>query len=31
LNPTSNHIYQKMGYLPVGDWDSYLFQEFKSL
>lgn len=31
LNPTSNHIYQKMGYEPVCDWDGYSFQEFKSL
>ncbi len=31
LNPTSNHIYQKIGYLPVCDWDSYSFQAFKGL
>ncbi|MEH1910355.1 MAG: GNAT family N-acetyltransferase [Nostoc sp.] len=22
-NPTSNHIYQEIGYQPVGDWDNY--------
>jgi len=31
MNPTSNHIYQKIGFKPVGDWDGYAFQEFKSL
>jgi predicted GNAT family acetyltransferase len=25
LNPTSNHIYQKIGYKPVCDSDRYLF------
>jgi predicted GNAT family acetyltransferase len=25
-NPTSNHIYHKMGYRQVGDWDQYRFQ-----
>jgi hypothetical protein len=25
-NPTSNHIYQEIGYEPVGDITSYLFQ-----
>jgi len=25
-NPTSNHIYQRMGYRDVGDWDQYLFK-----
>ena len=24
-NPTSNHIYQKIGYQPVGDYNSYSF------
>ncbi|MEH1928132.1 GNAT family N-acetyltransferase [Nostoc sp.] len=24
-NPTSNHIYQEIGYQPVGDWDNYSF------
>ncbi|MBD6619042.1 GNAT family N-acetyltransferase [Komarekiella sp. 'clone 1'] len=24
-NPTSNHIYQKIGYQPVGDWQQYSF------
>ena len=24
-NPTSNHIYQAMGYQPVGDWREYCF------
>ena len=31
MNPTSNHIYQKIGFKPVGDLDGYAFQEFKSL
>lgn len=31
LNPTSNSIYQKIGYRPVCDWDNYSFQKFKSL
>ena len=31
MNPTSNHIYQKMGYRPVCDWDGYAFEEFRSL
>jgi len=31
LNPTSNSIYQKMGYLPVCDWDGYSFQKFERL
>lgn len=24
-NPTSNHIYQKIGYEPIGDWHNYSF------
>lgn len=24
-NPTSNHIYQEIGYQPVGDWQEYSF------
>jgi len=24
-NPTSNSIYQKMGYVPVGDFNEYYF------
>lgn len=24
-NPTSNHIYQQIGYRPVGDWHEYSF------
>ncbi|MBD2450472.1 GNAT family N-acetyltransferase [Nostoc sp. FACHB-152] len=24
-NPTSNHIYQEIGYQPVGDWQQYSF------
>lgn len=24
-NPTSNHIYQTIGYQPVGDWNEYIF------
>jgi predicted GNAT family acetyltransferase len=24
-NPTSNHIYQAIGYQPVGDWQNYSF------
>ncbi len=24
-NPTSNHIYQAIGYQPVGDWHEYSF------
>ncbi|MBD2613422.1 MAG: GNAT family N-acetyltransferase [Nostoc sp. ZfuVER08] len=24
-NPTSNHIYQEIGYQPVGDWHNYSF------
>lgn len=24
-NPISNSIYQKIGYRPIGDYDSYLF------
>ena len=24
-NPTSNHIYQAIGYTPVGDAEQYLF------
>lgn len=24
-NPTSNHIYQTIGYQPVGDWQNYSF------
>jgi predicted GNAT family acetyltransferase len=31
LNPTSNSIYQKMGYHPVCDWDGYSFQKFERL
>ena len=31
LNPTSNNIYQKIGYLPVCDWDGYAFQKFERL
>lgn len=26
-NPTSNSIYQKMGYKPVGDYHEYVFEE----
>jgi hypothetical protein len=26
-NPTSNRIYQKMGYTPVGDYHEYIFDE----
>ncbi|MFQ4146592.1 GNAT family N-acetyltransferase [Chlorogloeopsis sp. ULAP02] len=26
-NPTSNHIYQAIGYQPVGDWNNYSFVE----
>jgi hypothetical protein len=26
-NPTSNHIYQTIGYQPVGDWNEYIFVE----
>ncbi|MFN6498171.1 MAG: GNAT family N-acetyltransferase [Nostoc sp. DedQUE01] len=26
-NPTSNHIYQEIGYQPVGDWDNYSLGE----
>ena len=25
-NPTSNHIYQEIGYEPVGDVDRYVFE-----
>jgi len=25
-NPTSNSIYQKIGYRPVGDFDGYFFR-----
>lgn len=28
-NPTSNHIYQNIGYEPVGDIDSYRFEDEK--
>jgi uncharacterized protein len=31
LNPTSNNIYQKIGYQPVCDWDSYSFQMLERL
>jgi hypothetical protein len=24
-NPTTNHIYQAIGYQPVGDWHNYCF------
>lgn len=24
-NPTSNHIYQEIGYQPIGDWQQYSF------
>ena len=24
-NPTVNHIYQAIGYVPVADWESYVF------
>lgn len=24
-NPTSNHIYQKIGYRPICDWHDYAF------
>jgi predicted GNAT family acetyltransferase len=24
-NPTANHIYQDIGYQPVGDWHQYSF------
>ncbi|GAB4386816.1 MAG: GNAT family N-acetyltransferase [Elainellaceae cyanobacterium] len=26
-NPTSNHIYQAIGYRPICDWDDYMFVE----
>ena len=26
-NPISNSIYQKIGYQPIGDYDSYLFNK----
>ena len=26
-NPTSNHIYQQIGYRPVADFDQYSFQQ----
>ncbi|WP_414584276.1 GNAT family N-acetyltransferase [Scytonema sp. PCC 10023] len=26
-NPTSNHIYQAIGYQPVGDWNDYSFSK----
>lgn len=29
-NPTSNHIYQQIGYQPVLDWDEYLFDQGES-
>ena len=29
-NPTSNHIYQEIGYVPVADVTSYLFEESSS-
>ncbi|MFM7427160.1 MAG: GNAT family N-acetyltransferase [Elainella sp.] len=29
-NPTSNHIYQQVGYRPVCDWRDYLFNSPKS-
>ncbi len=25
-NPTSNHIYRKIGYLPICDWNEYSFE-----
>jgi uncharacterized protein len=27
MNPTSNRIYQKIGYRPIGDFDEYAFSE----
>jgi predicted GNAT family acetyltransferase len=29
-NPTSNDIYQRIGYLPLGDFDEYLFTQPES-
>jgi predicted GNAT family acetyltransferase len=29
-NPTSNSIYQKMGYVPVGDFNDYFFDSIQS-
>ncbi|BAY85818.1 GCN5-related N-acetyltransferase [Calothrix parasitica NIES-267] len=26
-NPTSNKIYQKIGYQPVADWNNYSFSD----
>jgi uncharacterized protein len=27
-NPTSNHIYQQVGYQPICDWDEYHAYEY---